>query len=166
LPQSAAGQAVHYLLKNWAALTRYCDNPALSIDNNHTERSLCGWAIGRNNWTFFGSDRGGKTAAVLRSFVASCELIEVHPFAWFHDVLSCIADYPMTRLDEFLPHRWSPTNLNLWIPPVGFIERRLWVGIAVRLRSINPLTTNVFVVFLILTIVPMASSAASAISSR
>jgi hypothetical protein len=83
LPQSATGQAVHYLLKNWTALTRYCDNPAVSIDNNHTERSLCGCAIGRNNWTFFGSGRGGKTAAVLRSFVASCELIEVHPFAWF-----------------------------------------------------------------------------------
>jgi len=29
------------------------------IDNNRTERSLRGWAVGRNNWTFFGSDRGG-----------------------------------------------------------------------------------------------------------
>src|ERR1051326_5067792 len=25
--------------------------------------------VGRANWTFFGSDRSGKTAAVLRSFV-------------------------------------------------------------------------------------------------
>jgi transposase len=110
LPKSEAGQAVNYLLKNWTALTRYCDNPALSIDNNHTERSLRGWAIGRNNWTFFGSDRGGKTAAVLRSFVASCELVKIDPFAWFHDVLSRVADYPMTRLDELLPHRWSSAN--------------------------------------------------------
>ena len=79
LPKSDAGQAVNYLLKNWTALTRYCENPALSIDNNHTERSLRGWAVGRNNWTFFGSDRGGRTAAVLRSFVASCELVKVDP---------------------------------------------------------------------------------------
>ncbi len=107
LPKSEAGQAVNYLLKNWAALTRYCDNPDLSIDNNHTERSLRGWAVGRANWTFFGSDRGGKTAAVLRSFVASCELLKIDPFAWFHDVLSRIADHPVTRLDELLPHRWS-----------------------------------------------------------
>ena len=42
LPKSEAGQAVNYMLKNWAALTRYCDNPDLSIDNNHTERSLRG----------------------------------------------------------------------------------------------------------------------------
>jgi hypothetical protein len=106
LPKSEAGQAVNYILKNWAALTRYCGNPDLSIDNNHTERSLRGWAVGRNNWTFFGSDRGGKTAAVLRSFVASCELVKVDPFAWFQDVLSRIALHPITRLDELLPHRW------------------------------------------------------------
>ena len=70
---------MNYILKNWTALTRYCEHPDLSIDNNHTERSLRGWAVGRNNWTFFGSDRGGKTAAVLRSFVASCELVKVDP---------------------------------------------------------------------------------------
>jgi transposase len=108
LPKSEAGQAVNYLLKNWTALTRYCENPDLSIDNNHTERSLRGWAVGRNNWTFFGSDRGGNTAAVLKSFVASCELVKVDPFAWFQDVLSRIAWHPMTRLDELLPHCWTP----------------------------------------------------------
>lgn len=107
LPKSEAGHAVNYILKNWTALTRYCDHPDLSIDNNHTERSLRGWAVGRNNWTFFGSDRGGKTAAVLKSFVASCELVKVDPFAWFQDVLSRIASHPITRLDELLPHRWA-----------------------------------------------------------
>ncbi len=30
LSKSAAGQAVNYLLNNWAALTRYCDHPDLS----------------------------------------------------------------------------------------------------------------------------------------
>jgi transposase len=110
LPKSEAGQAVNYILKNWRALTRYCENPDLAIDNNHTERSLRGWAVGRGNWTFFGSDRGGRTAAVLRSFVASCELAKVDPFAWFHDVLSRIAAYPVTRLEELLPHRWAPLS--------------------------------------------------------
>lgn len=107
LPKSEAGQAVAYTLKNWTALTRYCQNPDLSIDNNATERTLRCFAVGRANWTFFGSDRGGKTAAVLRSFVTSCELVKVDPFAWFHDVLSRIADHPITKLDELLPHRWA-----------------------------------------------------------
>jgi hypothetical protein len=67
LPKSDAGQAVAYLLKNWLALTRYLEDGDLSIDNNRTERSLCGIAVGRRNWTFLGSDRGGKTMAILRS---------------------------------------------------------------------------------------------------
>jgi transposase len=108
LPKSEAGQAVAYALKNWRALERYCGDPDLEIDNNATERSLRCFAVGRNNWTFFGSDRGGRTAAVLRSFITSCELVKIDPFAWFRDVLSRIADHPVTRLDELLPHRWIP----------------------------------------------------------
>jgi hypothetical protein len=42
--------------KNWKALTRYLEDGDLPTDNNHTERSLRGLAIGRNNWTFFGSE--------------------------------------------------------------------------------------------------------------
>jgi transposase len=107
LPKSEAGQAVAYALKNWTALTRYLEDGDLSIDNNHTERSLRGIAVGRHNWTFLGSDRGGKTMAVLRSFVTSCELAKVDPFAWFHDVLTRIGECPMRQLDELLPHRWA-----------------------------------------------------------
>ena len=109
LPKSESGQAISYTLKNWAALTRYCGDGDLAIDKNATERSLRGFAIGRNNWTFFGSDNGGKTAAVLRSFVVSSEMVKIDPFAWFRDVLSRIADHPVKRLDELLPHRWAQT---------------------------------------------------------
>ncbi len=106
LPKSEAGQAIAYALKNWIALTRYCEDGDLAIDNNHTERSLRGIAVGRNNWMFVGSDQGGKTMAILRSFVGSCELVKVDPFAWFQDVLSRIGQHSIQRLDELLPHRW------------------------------------------------------------
>jgi transposase len=106
LPKSEAGKAVAYTLKNWIALTRYCSDGDLSIDNNRTERALRGVALGRANWTFFGSDRGGSTAAVLRSFIASCELLKIDPFVWLRDILNRIADHPVTQLDQLLPHRW------------------------------------------------------------
>lgn len=67
-------------------------------------------AIGRGNWTFFGSDEGGKTAAVLMSFIASCKRCRVEPFACFRDVLSRIATYPVHRLAELLPHNWKPLD--------------------------------------------------------
>ncbi len=107
LPKSEPGQAVAYALKNWQALTRYLEDGDLSIDNNHTERSLRGIAIGRHNWTFLGSNRGGRTMAVLRSFVVSCELAKVDPFVWFRDVLSRIAECSIQQLDQLLPHRWA-----------------------------------------------------------
>jgi transposase len=68
---------------------------------------LRGIAIGRHNWTFVGSNRGGRTMAVLRSFVASCELVNVDPFAWFQDVLSRIGSHSIQQLDELLPHCWA-----------------------------------------------------------
>jgi transposase len=106
LPKSPEGRAVRYTLKNWAALTRYCGDGDLEIDNNATERAIRGVAVGRNNWIFFGSDGGGKTAAVLRTFVASCQRAGVDPFLWLKDVLSRIATHPITRLSELLPHNW------------------------------------------------------------
>jgi transposase len=110
LPKSPEGRAVRYTLKNWTALTRYGEDGDLEIDNNATERAIRGVAVGRNNWIFFGSDHGGNTAAVLRSFVASCQRVAVDPFAWLKDVLSRIASHPITRLAELLPHNWAPAQ--------------------------------------------------------
>jgi hypothetical protein len=69
LPKSPAGAAVRYALNQWEALTRFLEDGELEIDNG-ANRDI---ALGRGNWTFFGSDGGGKTAAVLRSFIASCK---------------------------------------------------------------------------------------------
>ncbi len=110
LPKSPAGRAVRYSLKNWTALTRFCQDGNLAIDNNATERAIRGVAVGRHNWMFLGSDEGGKSAAVLRSFVASCQRVGVDPFAWFKDILARIADHPLTRLGELLPHNWAPAR--------------------------------------------------------
>ena len=59
------------------------------------------------NIIYVGSDNGGRTAALLRSFIASCKRAGVEPFAWFRDVLSRIAAHPITRLTELLPHNWK-----------------------------------------------------------
>ncbi|HEV2690811.1 MAG TPA: IS66 family transposase, partial [Bryobacteraceae bacterium] len=108
LPKSPSGAAVRYALNQWEALTRFLEDGELEIDNGATERANRDIALGRGNWTFFGSDKGGKTAAVLRSFIASCKRCGVEPFAWFRDVLSRIPAHPITRLAELLPHNWKP----------------------------------------------------------
>ncbi len=110
LPKSPAARAVRYALNQWDALTRFLQDGDLEIDNGATERANRDIAIGRGNWTFFGSDEGGKTAAVLMSFIATCKRCRVEPFAWFRDVLSRIATHPVNRLAELLPHNWTPIN--------------------------------------------------------
>ena len=107
LPKSPEGRAVRYALKNWTALNRYSDDGDLEIDNTGTERSIRGVAVGRGNWMFFGSDIGGRTAAVLRSFIASCQRVNVEPFAWFKDILARIPNHPINRITELLPHNWA-----------------------------------------------------------
>ncbi len=106
LPKSPIGQAMAYTLSNWEALVRYAQDGDLEIDNNGAERSLRGIAVGRRNWTFFGSDNGGRTAAVLTSLIATSKRHHMDPFAYLRDVLARIGAHPQNRLEELLPDRW------------------------------------------------------------
>lgn len=107
LPKSPIGEAIAYALGNWAALVRYTADGALAIDNNAAERSLRGVAVGRKNWLFFGSDTGGRTAAILTSLVTSCQRLHVEPFAYLRDVFDRISAHPAHRLAELLPDQWQ-----------------------------------------------------------
>jgi hypothetical protein len=110
LPKSPEGAAINYALSNWEALCRYLKDGDLAIDNNGAERSLRGVVVGRKNWLFYGSDRGGRTAAVLTSFMASCRQIKLDPWAYLKDVLGRIATHPVNALDELLPVNWKPSS--------------------------------------------------------
>jgi transposase len=107
LPKSPMGLAINYCLGNWEALTRYADDGDLDIDNNASERDLRPIAIGRANWTFFGSDNGGATAAVLYSLVATAKRHGLDPFAYLREVIGRISDHPANRLEELLPDHWK-----------------------------------------------------------
>jgi transposase len=108
LPKSPSAAAVRYALNQWEALTCFLEDGELEIDNGAAERANRDIAIGRGNWTFFGSDNGGRTAAVLRTFIATCKRCGVEPFAWFHDVLARIPAHSVSRLSELMPHNWKP----------------------------------------------------------
>jgi transposase len=106
LPKSPMGEAISYSLSNWDALNRYLEDGELAIDNNRAERVLRGPVVGRNNWLFFGSDRGGRTAAVLMSFVATCKDHGIDPFLYLRDVFERISAHPASRIEDLLPDRW------------------------------------------------------------
>ena len=107
LPKSPTAEAIQYVRSRWPSFTRYTTSGILAIDNNISENALRAVALGRKNWLFAGSDRGGNTAAVLFSMIASCRLHRVEPWAWLRDVLRCIPDVTARELPELLPDRWQ-----------------------------------------------------------
>jgi hypothetical protein len=113
LPKSPIGQAIAYTLSNWDALVRYCQDGDLEIDNNGAERSLRGIAVGRRNWTFYGSDNGGRTAAVLSSLIATSKRLGLNPFAYLRDVFERISSHPQSRLAELLPDQWQAAHIEV-----------------------------------------------------
>jgi transposase len=104
--------AIRYALGLWGALTRYCGDGRLEIDNNAAERALRAVALGRKNYLFAGSDTGGERAAAIYSLIETAKLNDRDPEAYLRMVLARIADHPVNRIGEL-----SPWNLDTdWEP--------------------------------------------------
>src|SRR5262245_24230876 len=73
LPKSPIAEAIQYALNHWEALKRPLEAGFLELDNGACERAFKPVAIGRRNWLFAGSDKGGETAAVLMSLCMTCK---------------------------------------------------------------------------------------------
>jgi transposase len=106
--KSDTAMAVRYALGRWEALMRYCDDGRLEIDNNAAERSLRAVALGRKNYLFAGSDRGGESAAAMYSLIGTAKLNGIDPEGYLRNVLSRIAEHPINRIDELLPWNLAP----------------------------------------------------------
>ena len=101
--KSELAQAIGYVLSRWTALTRYCSDGRIEIDNNTAERALRAVALGRKNFLFAGSDAGGERAAAMYSLIGTAKLLGLDPEAYLRHVLERIADHPINRIDELLP---------------------------------------------------------------
>ena len=105
--RSELAAAFRYMLARWLALNQCFDDGRLSLDNNPAERALRGVAIGRKNYLFAGSDRGGERAAAMYSLIETAKLNGINPEAYLRDVLARIADHPNNRIIELLPWNWQ-----------------------------------------------------------
>ena len=101
--KSDLAHAIGYTLTHWKALTRYCEDGRIEIDNNAAERALRGVSLGRKNYLFFGSDAGGERAAAIYSLVETAKLNGLDPEGYLRDVFERIADHPINRIEELLP---------------------------------------------------------------
>jgi len=108
VPSEPLRKAIDYALNQRYALMRYLEDGRLKPDNNTAENAIRPLALGRKNWLFAGSERGGRAAALFYSLVQSCKACDVNPWEYFNDVLRRIMGHPITRLRELLPDQWQP----------------------------------------------------------
>ena len=100
-------KAIRHALSRMPDVRPYLENGFLELTNNSAERAMKPVAIGRKNWTFAGSEGGGKAMAIACTLIETAKMNDVDPQAWLTWVLGRIADHKITRLDELLP--WNYT---------------------------------------------------------
>ena len=109
LPKSKLGKAVRYALNQWDELSVYLGNGAIPIDNNETESELRRLTIGRKNWLFVGSHRGGEVAALMYSVVSSAARHHLDVWAYVNDCLRRLAG-GSTDYEALLPDVWRASH--------------------------------------------------------
>lgn len=112
LPQkSSTAKAIAYALNNETHLRRFLSDGKIEVDNNASERALRPVAVGRKNWLFAGSDKGGEAAAAMYSLLETCELNNVNPWEYMRWVLEKIQDHNSQKLYQLLPWNMPKTLL-------------------------------------------------------
>lgn len=107
-PKSPLGTAIHYGLNQWETLQHFLDDVRIPVDNNASERALRVVALGRKNFLTVGDEDAGEHLAGLYSLVATCDAHDVDPIEYLRDVLLRVETHPASRIDELLPHKWTP----------------------------------------------------------
>jgi transposase len=106
--KAPVAKAIDYMLKRWPAFTRFLDEGRICLSNNAAERAIRPIAVGRRNWTFAGSDAGGRRAAAMYTLIETAKVNGIDPRAWLADVLARLPDHQAQRVSELLPWNWLP----------------------------------------------------------
>ncbi len=103
-PKSSIGKALGYSIERWERLSLYTSDGMLNIDNIPVESSIRPVALGRKNYLFAGSHEAAKRSGMLYSLLGTCKMHGIEPTEWLRNVLQTIADHPINKISELLPH--------------------------------------------------------------
>lgn len=103
-PNSGLGEAIRYMQKHWAKLTRFLHVAGAPLDNTICERALKRAILHRKNALFYKTENGARVGDQFMSLIHTAELCGADPF-----------DYLVTLLREVkrtaqAPADWMPWN--------------------------------------------------------
>ena len=116
--KSNFANAISYMHNLGNALKSFLDNPYLQPDNGTSERALRPITIGRDNWMFLGSEKGGEAMGILMSLVQTCRVMNINVLEYLEDVLRRINGHPASKLHELLPGNWKKLDSYYNCPPL------------------------------------------------
>lgn len=79
------------LQEHWTGLTRFVDDARVPMDNNASERSLRGAALGRKNYYGSNAEWSGRLAMMLFSIFATLPKWNINPRTWLRWYLDACA---------------------------------------------------------------------------
>jgi hypothetical protein len=82
----------------------------IAIDNNAAERALRPVTLGRKNWLFAGSNRGGDACAIAMSLISTAKAHGHDPLAYLTDVLRRLPGCSSKDIEALLPMHWKPAS--------------------------------------------------------
>jgi len=107
LPSNPFSKAIAYFLSRETELRVYLEDPAVPMDNNHTERALRAIPMGRKNWLFCWTEIGAEHVGIIQSLLVTCRLQGINPYDYLVDVLQRIAIHPARQINELTPRVWK-----------------------------------------------------------
>jgi hypothetical protein len=110
-PNSRLGGAFEYLLKRWAALTRFLHVPGAPLDNNTAERALKMILRLRKNSLFYKNEHGAYVGDVLTSLIETCRLNGINPLDYLRALMQ---NHSAVFAD---PAAWLPWNYRETLAP-------------------------------------------------
>jgi len=104
LPKSPLCRATTYAINQRVFFRRCFSNGAFEIDNGRTERRIRNFAVGRRNFLFTGSVRGGERLAVVYTLVDNCLILGIDPRRYLQETIDKLErGHPLSRMSELTP---------------------------------------------------------------
>jgi len=107
IPSNPLSKAIAYMQNREHALRVFLEDPAVPMDNNHTERALRVVPLGRKNWMFCWTELGAEHVGIIQSLIVTCKMQGIDPATYLVDVLQRVAIHPAKQVEELTPRVWK-----------------------------------------------------------
>jgi transposase len=109
------------LQEHWTGLTRFVEDARIPMDNNASERSLRGPALGRKNYYGSGTEWSGQLAMMLFSVFATLNKWDINPrhwLRWYLDACAVAGGQAPSDIQPFLPWNMSEEQRRTMAEPI------------------------------------------------